>query len=73
MLLILEWLAVLKYLHPFFEGFLIPLGISFYMFISIGYLVDIYFEKYEAEKNPFRFLLFVSFFSATDSGTDQSV
>ena len=55
-------LAVLKYLHPFFEGFLIPLGISFYMFISIGYLVDIYFEKYEAEKNPFRFLLFVSFF-----------
>ena len=55
-------LAVLKYLHPLFEGFLIPLGISFYMFISIGYLVDIYFEKYEAEKNPFRFLLFVSFF-----------
>lgn len=52
----------MKYLHPLFEGFLIPLGISFYMFISIGYLVDIYFEKYEAEKNPFRFLLFVSFF-----------
>lgn len=46
-------LAVLKYLHPLFEGFLIPLGISFYMFISIGYLVDIYFEKYEAEKNRF--------------------
>ncbi len=39
-----------------------PLGISFYTFQSTGYLIDIYWEKYKPEKNPFRFLLFVSFF-----------
>lgn len=42
--------------------FLLPLGISFYTFQSMGYLLDVYWEKYEAERNPFRFALFVSFF-----------
>ncbi len=55
-------LALLKYWNPFSEGFVIPLGISFYIFISIAYLVDIYFEKYDAETNVFKFLLFISFF-----------
>ena len=39
-----------------------PLGISFYTFQSTGYLIDVYWEKYNPEKNPFKFLLFVSFF-----------
>ena len=41
---------------------LLPLGISFYTFQSIGYLVDVYRGKYEAEKNIIRFSLFISFF-----------
>ena len=41
---------------------LLPLGISFYTFQSMGYLLDVYWEKIEAEKNVFRFALFVSFF-----------
>lgn len=41
---------------------LIPLGISFYTFQSMGYVIDIYNGKLEAEKNFFKFLLFVSFF-----------
>lgn len=40
----------------------LPMGISFYTFQAAGYLVDVYRGKYPAEKNPFRFLLFVSFF-----------
>ena len=40
----------------------LPMGISFYTFQSMGYLIDIYWEKYDAEKNPFHFALFVSFF-----------
>ena len=41
---------------------IVPLGISFYMFQAIGYLLDVYWEKYSFQKNYFRFLLFVSFF-----------
>lgn len=43
-------------------GFILPLGISFYMFQSIGYLLDIYNDKYEPETNFARYLLFVSYF-----------
>jgi len=40
----------------------IPLGISFYTFQSMGYLIDIYREKYSYEKNIFKFGLFISYF-----------
>lgn len=40
----------------------LPLGISFYTFQSMGYLLDVYNEKVEAEKNLGKFALFVSFF-----------
>lgn len=46
---------------PFFN-FLLPLGISFYTFQSMGYLLDVYWERYKPEFNFFRFALFVSFF-----------
>lgn len=42
--------------------FVLPLGISFYTFIAMGYCIDVYRGKYGAEKSFFRFLLFVSFF-----------
>ncbi|MFG6382772.1 MAG: MBOAT family protein [Lachnospiraceae bacterium] len=42
--------------------FLLPLGISFYTFQSMGYILDIYWERTTAEHNLFRFALFVSFF-----------
>ncbi len=45
-----------------FKNFIMPLGISFYTFQSIGYLIDIFYGKYEGEKNLFRFALYVSFF-----------
>ena len=41
---------------------LLPMGISFYTFQSMGYLIDVYRAKAEAQKNPARFALFVSFF-----------
>ena len=40
----------------------LPLGISFYTFQSVGYVVDVYREKIRAEKNPAKLALFVSFF-----------
>lgn len=41
---------------------LLPLGISFYTFQSMGYILDIYWGRTKAEHNLFRFALFVSFF-----------
>ncbi len=41
---------------------ILPLGISFYTFQSLGYLFDVYFEKIKAERNLLKHMLFVSFF-----------
>lgn len=45
-----------------FFQFILPLGISFYTFQTMGYVIDVYREKYPAEKNLFRLALFISFF-----------
>ncbi len=47
-----------------FEGFswALPLGISFYTFHAIGYVVDVYRKKYPAEKNFLKYFTFLSFF-----------
>ena len=49
-------------------SFIVPLGISFYTFQSVGYLLDTYWEKTAAEKNYFKVLLFVSFFPQMTQG-----
>ena len=41
---------------------LLPLGISFYTFQATGYLLDVHWKRVRAERNPFRFALFLSFF-----------
>ena len=46
----------------FFVRIGLPLGISFYMFQSMGYLVDIFRTTDKAEKNPAKLLLFASYF-----------
>lgn len=43
-------------------GFVLPLGISFYTFQTMGYLIDVYREKYPYERNIARLALFISFF-----------
>jgi D-alanyl-lipoteichoic acid acyltransferase DltB (MBOAT superfamily) len=40
----------------------IPMGLSYYSFKVVGYLVDVYKKKTDAEKNFVSFALFVSFF-----------
>ena len=46
----------------FNAGLLIPLGISFYTFTSMSYIIDVYHDKFEAETNIAKFALYVSFF-----------
>ncbi|MFA6472593.1 MAG: MBOAT family protein, partial [Candidatus Latescibacterota bacterium] len=43
-------------------GKLFPVGISFYTFIILGYMIDLYRGKFPPEKNIIHFATFVSFF-----------
>ncbi len=45
-----------------FATLVMPMGISFYTLQAVGYLIDVYQEKIEAEENPFKLALFISFF-----------
>lgn len=47
---------------------LLPVGISFYTFQAIGYLVDVYQKKIKAERNFIDFTLFISFFPQLVAG-----
>ena len=47
---------------------LLPLGISFFVFHSTGYLIDVYRGKTYAEKNLAKLALFVSFFPQLAQG-----
>ena len=49
----------------------VPVGFSFYMIQSLGYLIDVYRRRIPAEKNPVRYAVFVSFFPIILSGPIQ--
>jgi len=51
----------IPYRVPAFS-WMIPMGISYYTFQSMGYIIDLYRRKYLPERNVFRLMLFVSFF-----------
>ena len=41
---------------------LLPVGISFYIFQALSYTIDVYRGDVQVEKNPLRYMVFVSFF-----------
>ena len=47
---------------------IVPLGLSFYTFQTMGYVADVYWKKTDAQKNFFKMLLFVSFFPQITQG-----
>ena len=47
---------------------LLPIGISFYTFLTLGYLIDVYRGDIKAEKNFLQYALFVSFFPQLIAG-----
>lgn len=46
----------------------LPLGISYFTFMAVSYLVDVYKGKQKAERNFFYYALFVSFFPCIVTG-----
>lgn len=49
-------------------GIILPVGISFYTFHSLSYLVDIYRKKVEAQRNILDLALYISMFSQLIAG-----
>ncbi len=50
------------------ESIIVPLGISYYLLQMIGYVIDIYHKRIEANSSLFNYALFVSFFPTLVSG-----
>lgn len=66
-LLLVANLALFKYAGEFGLTLALPIGISFYTFQLIGYLVDVY-RSGQAERDPRTFALFVLLFPKMVSG-----
>ena len=49
-------------------GVTVPIGISFFTFSGVGYLVDVYKGKCGAEKNFINYFIFLSLFTCITSG-----
>lgn len=54
--------------NPFTLSVILPVGISFYTFHGLSYVIDIYNRKIKAEKNVIDYALFVSFFPLLVAG-----
>lgn len=81
LVLLLGSLAVFKYLNFFVENLnridgvelkvrsiALPIGISFYTFQILSYLIDLYWGKVRVQKSYLRFTLYVSFFPQLIAG-----
>lgn len=51
-----------------YYNFALPLGISFYTFQALSYIIDLYRKDIEVQKNPLNFLCYVSMFPQLVAG-----
>jgi len=50
---------------------IVPIGISYFLFKSISYIVDVYWDTVEPESNPLKVFLYLAFFPQILSGPIQ--
>lgn len=55
-------------LHPVTMKLMLPVGISFYTFQTISYVLDVYYGKVKAERNFGIYATFISFFPQLVAG-----
>lgn len=56
------------HLEPWTLKVILPVGISFYTFHGLSYVIDIYYERIKPEKNFIDYAVFVSFFPLLVAG-----
>ena len=54
--------------HPYVLNLILPVGISFYTFHGLSYIIDVYHKRINVEKNFVDYSLFVSFFPLLVAG-----
>lgn len=66
----LEGILSIAHLNVSFPAFsiVIPVGISFYLFQSMGYVIDVYRGKVKAERNFILYAAYISFFPQLVAG-----
>ncbi|HEY1308736.1 MAG TPA: MBOAT family O-acyltransferase [Vicinamibacterales bacterium] len=55
-------------LHPITVNVILPVGISFYTFQSVGYIADVYFRRLEPSRSLTEYAAFVAFFPQLVAG-----
>lgn len=64
-----EFLLAFNLVNNFnLENIILPVGISFYIFQSFTYVLDVYFGKIQPEKNPINYFTFIAFFPQLVAG-----
>lgn len=56
------------HLNPYLLKLILPVGISFYTFHGLSYIIDIYYGRIKSEKNFVDYSLFVSYFPLLVAG-----
>jgi alginate O-acetyltransferase complex protein AlgI len=64
----LNFLGVSIQVHPLFTNVHLPIGISFFIFQAISYLIDLYRKEIGCQKNVLRLALYKSFFPQLIAG-----
>ena len=65
---IAENLNLLPYVNLPVPNLKLPIGISFYTFQILSYIIDLYWGNVERQRNPFYFLLYISMFPQLVAG-----
>lgn len=65
---IFENINVIFHTNLFLKNLIMPIGISFFTFQNISYLVDVYKDKKERAKNLIDYLLYITFFAQLVAG-----
>jgi alginate O-acetyltransferase complex protein AlgI len=53
---------------PILVNLLLPIGLSFFTFVALGYVIDVYLGVVDPERRPMEFALFLSFFPLVTAG-----
>ncbi len=54
--------------HPFLETITMPIGISFFTFQILSYVIDVYRKEVKAQRNPLKLALYISLFPQLIAG-----